>query len=588
VNKIVTVLFAMSIIKRIKPPFWDHYDAAAGFQQPFNFRRKWILIVVLTSIVALTPMIVMTLIDFRLSRRAIETEIRMNTSRMVSNAWRTVSFFLSQRVSALRFVAQDNTYDALKRPERLKSLLENLDARIGGFKDIGLVDATGEMQAYSGPQLPDGINLCDDACFREVVAKGEYIKDVTDNPHAPSQIIIAIKHNLPKGTFFVLRAALDIQILHKLLSQLEIGAEDDAFIINEKGILQTSSRFHGRIYDQVSLPIPKSSSGSTVVEATNNTGAPILTGYAYIPDTPFILMIIKPKSEVTALWFKPRLQLVGFLILGIALVLLAILGKATYLVNRIHAADKKRVDALHQLEYTNKLASIGRLASGVAHEINNPLAIISQKAGLIKDLFTLKREYVSDAKIIGLIDSVLSSVERTGSITQRLLDFARNMDTRVEEIDLDELINSVLAFLEKEAARRCIEIEVSIPTTIPRIESDRGKLQQIFLNLFNNAFAAMKDGGRLAIVSELKAGETLSIIVSDSGHGIPHEDLKRIFEPFFSTRSGQSGTGLGLSVTYGLVEEIGGNIAVESRMGEGTRFIITLPVKIQKHESPHS
>jgi two-component system NtrC family sensor kinase len=575
----------MSIIKHIKPSFWDHYDAAAGENQIFSFRRKWKLIVLLTSVVALTPLFIMTLIDFRLTRNAIESEVSMNTSRIVSNSWRSISHFLSQRKFALDFIAKDNSYDALQHPGRLDSLLTTLKAGIGGFKDIGLIDSRGNVLAYTEPNLLEGTNICSDVCFQQVVEKHVYIRDVAESPLSSRQLIIAVRHDLPGGNFFVLRSALDTKLLHSMLSEIEIGDRDDFFIISDSGILQTPSRFHGGIYEKVSLPIPELAPGTRMTEGTNQHGESVLIGYAQIPDTPFILMLVKPKSEITHLWFQPRLKLIGFLVLSITGILLAILGTATYLVNRIHAADRIRVEALHQLENTNKLVSLGRLASGVAHEINNPLAIIDQKAGLIKDLFLLKKNYAADERLMELIDSILSSVKRTGSITQRLLDFARHMDTRIESINLEEMINEILGFLKKEAQYRGIETSVAISNNMAEIQSDRGNLQQIFLNIFNNAFAAMDDGGHLDIAVTGKGKDTISIVIADNGHGIPPEDLKHVFEPFFTTRNAQSGTGLGLSITYSMVQEIGGHIAVESKLGEGTRFIITLPLRIHNKEN---
>jgi two-component system NtrC family sensor kinase len=112
--------------------------------------------------------------------------------------------------------------------------------------------------------------------------------------------------------------------------------------------------------------------------------------------------------------------------------------------------------------YANKLASIGRLASGVAHEINNPLAIINQKTGLIKDLFTMNRDYAGNEKLMGLVDNVLESVRRCGTITRRLLDFARHMESSIETVDIEAIIRQVLAFMEKEAERRCIAVSVAI------------------------------------------------------------------------------------------------------------------------------
>ncbi len=484
-----------------------------------------------------------------------------------------------QRKSALDFILQDNSYQSMKEPRRLATILKNLQSGVGGFTDIGLVNAAGNMEAYTGPYQLYGANLCNEKCYRQVLKNGTYISDVTGDNGVGRRIVIAIKHDLPENTFFVLRATLDAGLLHRLLSQLDIGPNDDAFIINENGILQTPSRHHGGLYDKIDLPVPKHSSEAKVLEAEDALSNPILIGYAHVPGTSLILMIIRDKSEVMALWLRPRLKLIGFLVLSIVIVLFTILGGATYLVNRIHVADRKRVIALHQGEYTNKLASIGRLSSGVAHEINNPLAIINQKVGLIKDLFFFKEEYAGDQKLMDLIDDVLGSVQRCSSITRRLLDFSRHMESKIEPIDLREMINEVLVFLEREAERRGVDISVDHIDDIPEFESDRGSLQQIFLNIFNNAFAAMEDGGHLEITVNRRDQDAVCVTVSDNGCGIPADDIQRIFEPFFSTRGDQGDTGLGLSITYGLVKEIGGDIQVDSTVGKGTRFSVLLPMQ---------
>jgi signal transduction histidine kinase len=236
------------------------------------------------------------------------------------------------------------------------------------------------------------------------------------------------------------------------------------------------------------------------------------------------------------------------------------------------------------MEYSDKMASIGRLAAGVAHEINNPLAIINEKAGLIHDMFVLKKQYAGDQKLIGLVESVQSSVERCGAVTRRLLSFARHMDVEVQPIQFKELIEEVLGFLGKEAEYRGIKVNVGVWDQIPTVKSDRGKLQQILLNLFNNAFAAMADGGHLDIKVYRRSAESLSVKVSDDGCGIRKADLKRIFEPFFSTKKTKGGTGLGLSITYGLVRELGGDINVESEVGKGTTFTITLPLEAKQRK----
>ncbi len=574
-------------LSKFKPRFWDYQDAAAGPDKShFSFRRKWLLIVAFTTVVTLTPLLVMTLVDYRLTRQAFESEATMGVSRMVSNTWRSVSFLLAQRRAALEFVAQDNTLTDLLRPGRLEAILAHLQGGMGGFVDLGVVDATCSMRAYAGPYALGSSRVKPTICFDRAVASGFFISDVRIGRESSHELVVAIRHDLDGGGFFVLRSTLDAGLLGGPVSQLALDESDDAFIVNAQGILQTPARRYGHRFEKAPLTLPETIGGTRVLKTVDQAGRSVLLGIASIPDSPFLLMMVRQESGIMDLWLKPRMRLIGFLLFSIVVILVSILGVATYLVNRIHAADQRRVQALHQVEYANKLASIGRLASGVAHEINNPLAIINQKAGLIKDLFTLNREGTGNEKLMGLVDDVLGSVRRCAAITRRLLDFARHMESSLEAVDIEAIIRQVLAFMEKEAERRCIAVSIAVQGKIPVFESDWGNLQQIFLNLINNAFAAMRDGGRLDITIERQGSTHVRVTVDDTGHGIPEADLKRVFEPFFSTRHGHGGTGLGLSVTYGMVTEMGGEITVTSQVDKGSRFTVTLPLKPAPASSP--
>lgn len=573
----------MTVLNRFKPKFWDHQDAAAGpFKSLFNFRRVWKQAAFLTAGVSLMPLIFMAIIDFNVTQGAIESEMLLRTSRLVSNTRRTLSFFLDERIFALNFIIHDNASENLKNAERLSAILDNLKKSLGGFSDLGVIDESGVQVAYIGPYKLIGVDYSSQTWYREVLERSVYISDVFLGIRNVPHFVIAIKHNLQDGSFFILRASLDMERFKELLSELDVAGLGDAFIINHDGILQTPSRYQTAVLEKIPLSVPEYSPHTQVYQGMDPKGEMLTIGYAYITDTPFILVVTKQKNELMKPWFKTRSQLIGFLVFSIIAILVVVIGVSTYLVNNIFMADQKRVMTLHQVEYANKLASIGRLAAGVAHEINNPLAIINEKAGLIKDIFTFRKEYTNDSKLNGLVDSIILSVERCGTITKRLLNFARHIEVRVQKISLRSIIEDVLGFLGKEAEYKCITISVDIPDDIPDFESDRGKLQQIFLNLVNNAFAAMADGGKLEIRVSKHGDNTVSILVSDDGCGISASDIKRVFEPFFTTKSRTGGTGLGLSITYGLVQEIGGEIQVQSTVGQGTRFTIILPLTYGK------
>jgi len=543
----------------------------------FNYNRLWKSAVMLTGLCAIIPLLLVTWIDYNVTQKAVESESLARTSRTVSNAKRTIAAFLAKRKAALYFIVNDNAYEALLDPNRLETILKNLRLALGGVTDIGVIDGNGQQIAYSGPYPLEGRNYNNQQWFLEAVNRGVFISEVFMGYRNAPHFVIAVRHEIPNQSFFVLRISIDTGRLNEQLSGFEMSDQGNAFIINTQGVLQTPSRGHEKMFEKIDFPVPVYSDKTEVVQYHSSSEGDYILGYAYIPDSPFILMIINKTGELMRSWHRARIEMLLYLMGGIVIVLFAVAGFATYFVNRIYIADQRRIRSLHQVEYANKLASIGRLAAGVAHEINNPLAVINEKAGLIKDIFQLKEEYARDEKLLGLVETIHDSVARCGKITKQLLSFARHMDFSVQPVDLQAVISDVVGFLGKEAEYRNIAITIKVPSDIPRFESDRGKLQQIFLNLINNAFAALSEGGSLAITAAL-AGEKVRITVKDTGCGIPEKDIKRIFEPFFSTKTRAGGTGLGLSITYSLVQELGGTIDVESEVGVGTQFTMLLPL----------
>lgn len=579
----------MRILRKVKPAFWDKRPSLSGpSRYRFNYRRIWQISVLATSVVSLLPLIAITLMDYNVTQQAIESEFRLRTARIVSNAKRAISFFLTERRSALEFIVRDNSFDELSDPQRLEEILNNLRESFGGgFVDLGVIDASGIQKTYVGPYGLEDKGYSNQPWFMQVVERGVYISDVFLGYRHVPHLIIAVKQRSGNDSYYVLRASVGIGPFEDLLSNLELEGSGDAFMINQQGVLQISTRYHGKLLEKLPLYVPSYSPHTEVIEVTNNAHEDLFVGYRFIEETPFILMIVKNKHVLMREWYRTRLKLIAFLALSITIILGVILTTVTYIVEKIYSADEKRLRALHQVEYANKMASIGRMAASVAHEINNPLAIINEKAGLIRDLFALKQEYAENPKLFVLVDAITASVRRAGRITKQLLSFSRNLQASVEDVNLDALIREVLSFLEKEAEVRSIQVKVTVED-VTIIRSDRGKLQQIFLNIINNAFAAMSDGGHFSISVSRVDADAIMIRFLDDGCGIPKEDLANIFEPFFSTKTGKGGTGLGLSITYNLVQEIGGRIRVKSEVGKGTCFTIILPREYQPTQGGES
>jgi signal transduction histidine kinase len=575
----------LKILDKLKPAFLDHKDVTSGpYKHHFDFLRIWKRAIIVTATVALVPLIVWALSGYRLTMGTIESELALRTSQLISNSWRSVSLFLTERRSVLDFIAHDHTLETLKDPVRLAGILENLNKRFGGFIDLGVIDNSGKRISHTGSHQMNGPDYNQQPWFREVLNRGVYISELVTGTRQEPYVDFAVKRDLADGSFFVLHAAIQPEALAESIAQIDVGAKGDLFIVNRDGVLQTPSRYHGPVLNKVSIKVPEYSSKARVFETSNVKNDRIVIGYAHIPDTPFILMIIQKQSDRIQSWYKTTWAFTAILAASIIMILLVTLGVATHLVNQIHVADQERVDTLHQVEYASKMVSLGRLASGVAHEINNPLAIINEKAGHIKDIFTLTDTYAKDPKLINLVDSVISTVQRCAAVTRGMLNFARHLNLSIQTIDLKEIIDEVQSVLAKEAEIRSITVEVMISRDIPPFESDRGKLEQIFFNLFNSAIGAMADGGHLEITATRKDKDFISVAFTDNSRGIPESDLKHIFEPFYYAKTGHSGTGLGLAVTYALVQEIGGTISVQSRPGHETCFDISVPLKMPEKE----
>ena len=559
--------------------------AASGSQgietkvSPSRYRRLWLYSVCFTAVVSLSPLVVIMHFTFYQYKAMLTAEMKHPISRLASNSRRFLAGFLAERRAALTFVANREKYEDLRDPEHLGRVFLHMKTAFGGFIDLGLIDADGEQLSYTGPYELAGKDYHEQDWYHEVSIRGVYVSNVFLGHRKLPHFVIAVrKYAGDQGGFYILRATIDADVLNRHISSLDLPSAGDAFLINHEGILQTPSKHHGDILERCPIETPPPSSRTEVREVTDVRGEPGILGYAYIAESPFIFVMRAHPRDVMRNWLRLRRQIVWLTAVSIVLIVAAILAGCTYLVRRIRDADYRRSRVLHNVEYMDKMASIGRMAAGVAHEINNPLAIVGENAGLLKDLVSFSDEPPQRERVVKIADTVLKAVERCSLITHRLLGFAKRMDPLTERIALGPLIEEILSFQAKEAESRNIEVNLTVPDILPTVESDRGQLQQVFVNILGNALAAVDDGGHIGIALELEDEDHIAVTISDDGPGIPEEHLNRIFEPFFSTK-GEYGTGLGLSITFGIVSNLGGRIDVHSAVGQGASFTVRLPIK---------
>jgi len=578
-------------IKSIWPAFHNHKQNIhlKSFHTFTDYWHLWTMSIFILAVTALSPLCIVTMIHYQLIQKSIVSELNLRTERLTSVAKSSIVFFMEERLNALIFTVNEMGYDQLTDNKNLTEILKNLKLGFGGLTDLSVIDADGNQVAYAGPFNLEGKNYKDQPWFIESFQKNNFISEVFTGYRNSPHIIISVRSVTSDNSFFILRATLDTERLIQKLASFKTGNHADIFLVNHNGVLQTPSVNYGSIFEKTNLTFPENSAKTEVSMTTHPDTGAIISGNSYISthlgETPFTLVVQKKKAGMMSVWLELRRNINWTVGVSVVLIVLVITFASTFMVNKLYIVDKTKAETMLQMEQNQQLASIGQLAAGVAHEINNPLAVINQTAGYLKDVLSFKDdEPQDDEEIIEHIESILDAVDRCGTITRQLLGFVRQFDVKIKKTNLQKMVSDVLNFHKKEAEYRGVNVTVSIPDTIPDMETDSGKLQQILVNLINNAFQAVDEGCCLDITGSQPDEKTVRLIIEDTGCGIPEESLTKIQEPFFSTKQEEMGTGLGLSITYGLVKKLGGNIFVESTEGVGTSFTITLPIKIQEGE----
>lgn len=541
-------------------------------------RRNMIFIMIL---VTMLPLFLMAIINYHEYQKALKREIIMPLRTLVNKTKHSFELFLAERRSAVSFIASAYSFEELADQKTLSRVFQVMKDKFGGFIDLGLIDSSGLQVSYTGPYELKGKRYKDHDWFHEVSVRGSHISDVFMGYRKFPHLVIAVKHEDPTGESWILRATIDTETFNNLILSMGLDPASDAFLINRQGVFQTSSKFYGKVFEKFPLPLPPFSHEPNVIELKDPIGREVLLTYTYFSSPSFILTLIKPRSELLRSWYTLKSEIFFIFIASVVVIFIVVFKLSDTLIKRIEESDIRRRITYHEIEHTNKLASIGRLATGVAHEINNPLAIINEKTGLMEDLIGAMPDFPEKEKFLKLTESTRESIDRCSTITHRLLGFARRMEVEIEAIDLNEVVLEVFGFLEKEAFHRSIEVPLQLADNLPQILSDHGQLQQVFLNILNNAFSAVEDGGMVTITTWEEDPDTVGVSIQDNGVGMAEETKQHIFEPFFSMRKGY-GTGLGLSITYGIVKKLGGNVEVQSEEGEGSTFTVFLPKKAKQ------
>lgn len=488
-----------------------------------------------------------------------------------------IDLYLAERLRALEFASRELSATDRASRAALRRTLENLNASYTmSFIDLGIIDQNGRHLAYVGPYALEDKNYSAETWFLDVFAQGAYVSDVFLGFRGVPHVVIAILRR-EEDRSWILRATINSDPFYSLVRTELLGQTGDAFIVNRQGLYQTPPR-GGRVLEPSPIRNPEPHSGVLQSRIGDGEDA-MLQATTWLNGGRWMLVVNQAESEIRAP--LRHAMMLGFTVALLAGCLLVgtIFFATWHLSNRIDQANAQR-DRIHDdLMRSARLASIGELATGLAHEINNPLAIISAEQTNLGDMLDdLPGTTPMRSEMLNSVARCARQVERCGGITAKMLQFGRKGDTVIKPTDLAPRLQEAASLLSRQASVRNVQLKLEVEPGLPPVMVEPTELEQVIVNLLSNSLQALDGGGKIEI-SARSSGDAVLLEVTDNGPGIPKEHLDRIFEPFFTTKPAGKGTGLGLAVCHGLVRGWGGEIDAASIPGKETTIRIRLRVQ---------
>ena len=558
------------------------YVAKRGYA---GIRRRLLFLLLL---LAMTPLLALGLFCYDRLGALYDEKLAIGLESVTNSKHRALDTFLTERVSQIRTLAFTHSYEELSDPERLSSIFSVMQAHSRSFADVGIIGMDGKHVAYVGPFVLRTADYTSAEWFQAVLRRGVYVSDVfMGYRNVPHFIIAVLRHEGSRS--FILRATIDMEAIGALLQRLYSAGSSDAFLVNEEGILQTPSRHYGSSMGHFALPLKMEQlrKGGIVVEKlatpsslqpTTSSSARAAVAMMRLETMPWILVVVDDMTDSLQPLRQLRLSVALLVLLGLVITGFGAVIATRRLVSSLAASDRKQAHIDARMLQSSKMAALGKMAAGVAHEINNPLMLIQENAGWMRDL--LEEEDAAKMQnykeLLESTGKIEQHVQRAKGITQRMLGFGRRMNPGRTEIMPNQLLDQAADFLATEARGRHIELVRELGADVPVILSDPAQLQQVFINIIDNAIDAVGKDGTITLRSEAH-GKGARLSITDTGPGISPENMKRIFDPFFTTKAVGEGTGLGLAICFSILEKLGGRIEVESTPGQGTTFRIDLP-----------
>ncbi len=563
-----------------------------------HYKRVWWRLISVFSFLTIVPVTILILVTTSSLRDAAVEKIEVSIGRLIEHKKEVITLFLKEKEDILTMIVGMYPVSYLGKQENLDKLFIAVN-KASSIVDLHVISSSGKQLAYVGPYAESlvGKNYYDTQWFQDVLIGGSHVSDVFLGFRNVPHFVVAVSDPLKT---YVLRATINSEQFNKLLLSSQIGPHGDSFIVNAEGVLQTPSRSGQNELNPEDKLLLEHHEGTKTINrqesrvmegdeknAANHLDATAITtrnetiiATRWVKDGQWFLIVKAMVADSLGPYHKLRNNII-IAIISTSAVFLAFAGiLISYFLHRFEREDRKRSELGLQMVQMEKMATVGRLAAGIAHEINNPLQMITSQAGWIGEL--LPEEEPDKVKNLDeyqkSIEQIKQHVRRAGAITHRLLGFSRKISAEKENVQLNDLIEEAISFVERDAGYHNIVIVRKYAEDLPGTMTDGPQLQQVFLNLINNAIDELGQDGVLQISTAVDRNNNLVAEFADSGHGIKPENLKRIFDPFFTTKEPGKGTGLGLYISYDIVKKLGGTISVANRTGGGAVFTIVLPI----------
>jgi two-component system NtrC family sensor kinase len=562
-----------------------------GFPEKDQYTGMRRMIFLCMILVPVIPFIAVLGIGYYHFTTSLETNTLATMSRIVEDHRQMIDTFLRERRRDLGFILDTNTYESLTDPEKFYAVFTQLQRISSAFVDLGVFDQEGIHVMYQGPYRLVGIDYGKEEWFRHVLKQGYYISDIFLGFRRIPHFVIALKKE-ESGKTWVIRATIDTYVFNELVEKVRIGKTGEAYILNAQGIFQTTRRSGGNLLtkDPDDIPDTNRQPGVRTFIRKDARGDECLFATTWLQEKEWMLVVRQETADAFKALRSATFMILVIMVLGGVTITILAYTLTHQIIRRMQRIDIEKQQLGQQLVRATRLAELGQMAAGFAHEINNPLQIMKSDRTLIdmivsdlKNKGTLEEQDLKDLR--ESLDQLKVQIERCAKITQTILEFGRKNEPEEKDVDVGAFISQVTSMISEKAAVQGIRLKKEISEQTPMLRADPSQLQQVLLNLLNNAIDAIterhgSEGGELSIQAGPDTNGRVRISVRDNGIGISTSSLNKIFTPFFTTKPPGKGTGLGLYVCYGIIEGMAGTMEVESQRGVGTTFIVNLPARV--------